>query len=415
MRKINKKQMLLQFMVMLCILIISCNDSNPVSPTISLNDQIYSFASQNLQNYFIYREKLPLNFTNYPGPINLYRSVNDRWTVFYLHNDANEYRKTMTTLVVGLGVRVDSAASGVVVMHITPNSSAASSGLLIGDTILSVGSNSVVNVPITTVKSYLRGNDGAELLLSVKRGSESLKISATLRPYLAETVYSEQIDSSTAYIQLLSFTGTTISDSGSRVELRNALQKFPAIKNLILDLRGNGGGLISQCESIAGFFLPSQSRLVSTYIRDSSGGVYFTKKSWYESDGDGAYGAIKLYVLTDSNSASASEMLISGLQSNSSNVVTIGDTTYGKACGQRIFDGPDSCLAKITIMKIYRNDGTTYHSTGIAPDIYVEPGSARKTAENLIKGVLAKTSRSSDPWRTRCIDCPEQVIGELIE
>ncbi|MGE5669997.1 MAG: S41 family peptidase, partial [Fibrobacterota bacterium] len=109
-------------------------------------------------------------------------------------------------------------------------------------------------------------------------------------------------------------------------------------------------------------------------------------KNSYFTDGTPDLLYKKIYILCDSNSASASEIVIAGLKSSRPDSKLIGTVTYGKGVGQSILLGPDSVQAKVTSMTIMRRDGTSYHETGIAPDILTSSKDAKSKALEIING-----------------------------
>jgi carboxyl-terminal processing protease len=359
-----------------------------ISPTEPEKKSDYEFAASVLDAYFIFQNQLPVDLYAYPSPESLYASVNEPWTEYYNKEKAAILRKMLSTVTAGIGIRLDSARNGFVIIDVFVNTPAQKAGLLKKDTIVSVNTTSCVGVDFSTLHDLLQGEQGTSVTLGIRRGSQLLEITITRDVFLAPSVFTDSLDSVTVSIRINSFFTKTSTVGGTEVEFRNALESSKWAKNLIIDIRGNGGGEINQCVAVAGYLVPAETPMVYFHERfyDELRNVVYTRDTLYKTTGTGYYSNRNLYVLVDKNTASASEMLVLCLKQKTGTgiVKLIGTKTYGKGRGQIVAVGPDSVMAKVTYATILPVSAPVYDLVGIEPDISVQTGDARDVALGII-------------------------------
>lgn len=336
----------------------------------------------------------------------------DPYTVYYPESEMEDVKLMTTGEYAGIGSVISQKGDKVIIREPYKGSPADKAGLLPGDVILSIDGNSIKGKATTDVSEMLKGQPGKEILIRVQREGEDKPLDKKAireKIQLPSVPYFGMVNDTTGYIYLNSFTDKAAAD------VRSALitLKNKGAKAMILDLRGNSGGLLDQAVEICNFFLPKDSKVV-----DTRGKV----KQW-----DKEYVATKnpiapdmpLTVLIDHGSASASE-IVSGALQDYDRAVLIGQRSFGKGLVQTIRDLAYNTKMKVTTAKYYipsgrciqaldyshRNaDGSVgnvpdslvseyttkagrkvYDGGGITPDVKIEnPEFARITQELVIR------------------------------
>lgn len=295
----------------------------------------------------------------------------DPYTV-YIPARKNETVKMFTTGKYGgigaLIMQYDS--SKVVVSQPYEGLPAQKNEVLAGDVILEVDGKKCTGKKTGQVSELLRGKAGTVVKIKLQREGVD-------KPFVKEIVREEiklptvphyaMLDDSIGYLAFSEFT-----EHSSR-EFRSALDdlcKNQGCKHLIIDLRGNGGGLISEALNIAGFFLPKGTEVVTTKGRlDSSSRRYKTIN-------DPCYPTLPLTILVDDHSASASEILCGSLQ-DLHRATLIGEKTFGKGLVQNIRKIIHDGNLKVTTAKYYLPSGRCIQGIGVEPDITVAEDSSK--------------------------------------
>jgi carboxyl-terminal processing protease len=330
------------------------------------------------------------------SPQALYRSVNEPWTRYFTPDSARDFLASLTTETAGMGVLLDSVANGFLIKDVFQNSPAQRAGLMKGDTIDSINGRSLAGLSFTEFHAIADGNIGDERTLHILRGPQALAITVALGTYQAPSVMTDSLDSTTAYIYLSIFLEATEMPGGTAEEMDTALAATQWAAYTILDLRDNPGGEIGQCISVCSQFVPKYTPIIKIHERylDTIDYSVSTVDTVLVTSFQGNALTRKFMVLTNGYSASASEILVSCLKSNRTDIRIVGTTTYGKARGQMISLTPDSGLVKVTYALLTPMYGSPYDLTGIQPDISVPPDSdAMLVAQALIAQSIGTTKR----------------------
>lgn len=319
--------------------------------------------------------------------------MNERWTVYYNHQHAQIFLSYLTTQSFGIGIRTDSIAVGYLIREVFPNSPGERAGLRAQDTIIRVDNSDVVGVAWSVVQAELLGDSGSTVVLRVKRLGDQVNVVVTRGDYNSPSVFVDSVDSAIAHIMVTGFFTKTNTPGGTAREFANALATTTWAAATILDLRQNGGGEISQCLGVISELLPAGTPVITMHER-----IYdqTADSSWFEthvdtSAGPGSGANRRLYLLVDSNTASASEMVVSALRGRDA-VTIVGDTTFGKGRGQVICQGPDGVLARITCLTILPAgmSAASYDGIGIIPDRVTSAREALDEAIGMFEGTAAK-------------------------
>ncbi len=361
----------------------------------------YRFAADMLDAFFIFRNKLPPDLYAFEDPLELYQYVNEPFTKYYPPDQRYEFFGMLSTVRSGVGIRVDSVSTGYVVLNVFPNAPAQKGGILVGDTLTFVGSVSLEGITFKEFGNLLYGEVGDKVSLTVKRSETVMVKELTYALYSSPTVFWEKVDSATAFIQVLSFLNETAYPGGTSREFSDALDSTVWAQTLILDLRNNGGGYLTQCEDVISHLVEPGTAIINSFERgyDAATHMVFEDSVVVRTDSGGKAVSKKLLVLMNEWTASASEVVIAGLKSARPDVVTFGTRTYGKARGQIYGVGPDSCVAKVTSLLFWPVSGAAYDLVGIQPDISVESDLAFTAAQNYLGDQVAAKVSAGDRRR----------------
>ncbi len=345
-----------------------------------------------LDVYLVFRDRLPAEPMRYRDPATLYAAADEPWTRYYAHNEAVALYAALSSNQVGMGVMLDSVGRGLLVRRVFDESPAEAAGVLRDDTILSVDDSLCAGRCFEVCAGWIRGDEGETRTLRLLRSGRERTVTVTLGPYQAPTVFTDTLDSAVAYIAVSGFFNETVVIGGTSTEMHAALMATDWADYTIIDLRGNGGGYMSQCLRMCGEFVPLGTPVIAGTLRKAVIEVQGADTSEYgvtidtvwRTQVEGVAGSRACFVLVDSRTASASELLLSCLRDHRAHdIAIVGETTYGKGRGQVLvgydvrrdeYFLTDSGVARITYSVVYPVLGVPYDSVGIAPDIAVEPG-----------------------------------------
>lgn len=272
----------------------------------------------------------------------------DPYTVYYHESNIEDYRLMTTGQYGGIGALIRKTGDFVVIAEPYEGNPAETAGLLAGDVILSIDGNSMKDKNSEEVSTALKGPKGTTVEIEVERnGSETKKIKVVRDEIkLPDVPYSGLIDSKVGYIKLNSFTRTASAD----VKKAFTQLKSEGMESLVLDLRGNGGGLLIEAVKIVNMFVPKGQVVVNTKGRvEEENRVYITTEEPMDLE-------IPLVVLVNGTSASASEIVAGSLQ-DLDRAVIVGTTSFGKGLVQRTYDLDYGSKVKLTIAKYYTPSG----------------------------------------------------------
>jgi carboxyl-terminal processing protease len=254
----------------------------------------------------------------------------------------------------GIGIYVDSRDGVVIVTNPVPGSPGEQAGLLTGDRIAEIDGKSVDGWSLEEVQQAMRGNPGSTLKLTVERAETLIPFHVVRKPIHQSAIrHAMMLPSNVGYVELRVFSDSTVR------ELRAAVDSLVRVgaKSLILDVRANPGGLLTQGVRATDLFLDKGKRIVSTRGR--------TPEANHEYDDSVAqrWPSLSLAVLVDDKTASAAEILAGALQDHDRAVI-VGLTTYGKGSAQVVYPldsvRTDSVGAlKLTIARWYTPVGRT--------------------------------------------------------
>ncbi len=309
----------------------------------------------------------------------------DPYTIFVPESDIEDYRMTHVSAEYGgIGALVQQRDGNIEISEIYEGFPAEKNGLKVGDIILSVNGNSTQGRKVDDVTNFMKGQKGTSVLLQIKRhGVEQPLEKSILRDEIKfkNVPYFGMISDNTGYIKLTQF----LENSSSEVkEALIELKKNPSMKYLVLDLRGNGGGLLKDAVDIVNLFVDEGQKIVSQKgkIREMNM-EYFATKTAIDKD-------IPLVVLIDRGSASASEIVTGAMQELDRGVV-IGQRTFGKGLVQQTYNLSYNTLMKVTIAKYYTPSGRCIQALDYSHR--AADGSVAKVPDSLINEFKTKGNR----------------------
>ncbi len=266
----------------------------------------------------------------------------------------------------GLGIEVSMEAGVVKVISPIDNSPAYEAGVKAGDYIVKINDVQVQGKTLSEAVDLMRGPVGSNIEITVRRRGErkALIFNITREIIQVASVKSEIFDKKTGYLRLTSF------NENSSDQIKKKIKEFKKdrkIKNYILDLRNNPGGLLSQAIKISDFFLDN-GEIVSTKSKRK-----YENRKWFAKNGDMIDGET-LVVLINYGSASASEIVAGALRDHK-RAILVGETTYGKGSVQSIIPLKNNGAIRLTVSKYYLPSGKSISRVGVEPDIKVTESS----------------------------------------
>lgn len=272
----------------------------------------------------------------------------DPYTVYYHESNMEDYRMMTTGQYGGIGALIRKMGEYTYIAEPYEGKPAQKAGILAGDKILSIDGKDMKSKNSDEVSSALKGPKGTTIQVRILRNNSEEKTIAITRDEikLPDVPYSGMLNEQVGYIKLNSFTATASAD----VKSAFATLKEKGMTQLVLDLRGNGGGLLIEAVKIVNMFVKKGQTVVTTRGRiQDENRVYKTTENPIDLE-------IPLVVLVDGGSASASEIVAGSLQ-DLDRAVVIGQTSFGKGLVQRTFDLKYGSKVKITIAKYYTPSG----------------------------------------------------------
>lgn len=278
----------------------------------------------------------------------------------YLDNQDFEALSTMTEghfsgVGMVMGLRKDNQFVVVSPIEDTP---AYKAGIKAGDILLKINGEDLSGQSLDEVVKKIRGQDGSQVTLTLKRGSEEAKdITVTRSDIKLKSVYGRMDGDGIGYIRVTNFNEDTDKDFGAKLqELRDQ-----GMKALVLDLRDNPGGLLESGVGVARYLVP-KGPIVS--VTDKDGNTQTESSSLEKVD-------FPLAVLVNHGTASAAEIVSGAIQDTGSGKL-FGVKTYGKGVVQNIFLLSNQTAVKLTVARYYTPSGRSIDKVGITPDEVVE-------------------------------------------
>lgn len=262
----------------------------------------------------------------------------------------------------GIGVQIGIRDKRLTVIAPIEDTPADKAGLLAGDIIVKIDGQNALNMTLIEAISKIRGKKGEPVVLTVihAKGDKPVDIKIVRGTIPIQSVKVTELEPGYLHVRITDFKGTTTD------EMRDAINKYRKkhrILGIVLDLRNNPGGLLTQAVSVADMFL-EEGLIVYTQGRDAKNKLE-SRASRQINDLD-----CPLVVLINSGSASASEIVAGAIQDRKRGIL-LGEKTFGKGSVQTVLPMKDGSAIKLTIALYYTPSGRSIQAEGISPDIYL--------------------------------------------
>ena len=272
----------------------------------------------------------------------------DPYTVYYPEDQIEDVRLLQTGAYGGIGCTIQRVEDKIFISSIHPGGPAHKAGLQVGDQIRSVSNTSTTSKTTSEVSTLLKGTPGTEVTLEIGRYNTPPKTYTFNRADIVQNPvpYYGLREDGTGYIYLDAFTERASAEVGKAIKDL----KSQGANAFILDLRGNGGGLLMEAVKIVSFFVETTDTVVST--RGRGGKI----QDVYRTQGRAPWPTGPVAVLIDGSSASASEIVAGALQ-DFDRAVILGQQSFGKGLVQQVHPLPFGAQMKVTIAKYYTPSG----------------------------------------------------------
>lgn len=286
----------------------------------------------------------------------MFSGLDDPYSQYYTKDEFKRLKEQTSGSFVGIGVIISPSPDDDYLTVVSPiqGSPAEKSGIEAGDKIVKVDGKNVFAKNSDEAISMIKGKEGTTVELTLKRDGKEFDVKVKREEIVSKSVEGKMLEDKIGYVRITSFSENTYK------EFKTALDRLKSegMKGLILDVRDNGGGLLNICKDIADELI-GEGTIV--YTKDNKGNTEYLK-----SDKDKL--GLPIAILTNGNSASASEILTGAIVDNKAGI-SIGTTTFGKGLVQSVRELKDGTGFKLTTAQYFTPSGDYINEKGIKPNI----------------------------------------------
>lgn len=298
--------------------------------------------------------------------------IDDKYTQYLTKEEMDELLEDTTGSYVGIGVYMadNTADNTILIIGVIEGSVAEQAGIKSGDIIKKVDDVEYTGEQLDAVSSKVKGEEGTNVKITILRDNEEKEFNITRSSIKLKTVSSKMLENNKGYIKISSF------NDGTAKEFKEAYEKLKSDNptGLIIDLRNNGGGLVSESLDIAETMVEKRKTLLITSNKD--------KKEEIRKSTQNPIIDIPVVVLINQNTASASEIL-AGILKDDCNHKIIGTKSYGKGVIQTVYNFSDGSGLKVTTEEYFTPNHDKINKVGITPDTEVKLDSEWENISNI--------------------------------
>lgn len=308
------------------------------APTVANGRLLFQQVLETVERQFV--DSLPVDSLWKDAMLGMVDELEDPHSVFLVADRLKRFREQTTGQYAGLGLRVDVRDGWITVIAPLPGSPSEAAGLQTGDRVVRIDAMDTKGLTSEEALVKLRGAAGSRVVLSVERPGVDGRLTYTLTRQVIHVRAVQRVamlPSNVGYLDVSVFSDSTAEEVAAGVD---SLKRM-GMESLVLDLRGNPGGLVEQGAAVTDLFLDPGQEIVTLRGRTAESNRTFTDRMPQK------WPTLPIIVLVDRGSASAAEIVAGALQDHDRAVV-VGSTTYGKGSAQSVFDAGTAGALKLT-------------------------------------------------------------------
>ncbi|ADL70048.1 carboxyl-terminal protease [Thermoanaerobacterium thermosaccharolyticum DSM 571] len=280
----------------------------------------------------------------------------DKYSTYFTKDEMDSFTESTSGTFTGVGMVVEQRDNDIVVVSTVDGSPAQKAGVKSGYIVVSVDGKDVTGMSVNDVTNLIKGEKGTKVKIGFLVNGKTVEYEIT-RDVIKINPVSYKIINGIGYIDISEFNGNTEDNVAKALDYMDQNN----IKKLVIDLRDNPGGYLSEAVDVANFFVPA-GPVVTVAMNGGNNQTYYSnlKNQKY-----------KLAVLINGGTASAAEILAGAIQDTKAGIL-VGENSYGKGTVQEVFPFSDGSGIKLTIAKYLLPSGRWIDGTGLKPDVEVK-------------------------------------------